>query len=66
MSYIATIVGISGSERYLGKDGAVTESKQARRFRCEQSATEAAQEHIRVFPPVIQRAMRYAVMEEPK
>lgn len=60
-AHVAVIVGISGLERYLVRQGEVTERKRARKFRSEQSAARAADEHIKAQPGVIQRAMKYRV-----
>lgn len=62
MSYVAVISGISGVERYLGRDKCETpEKKKAKRFRSEDSARRAAEEHVQAFPPVITRAMQFRV-----
>lgn len=61
MSHVAVIVGIMGGERYLAKGHEVTEVKKARKFRSEKAAEQAALAHIRAYPPVIQRAMKYQV-----
>lgn len=62
MACIATIVGISGLERYLAHGREVTERKLARRFRSVRAASEAAEAHINAFPRVVARAMAYKVV----
>lgn len=60
MSYHAKIIGISGIERFLARDGGETaEKKRARRFRSDEAARAAARMHVAVFAPVVQRSMRY-------
>lgn len=62
-SHVAVIVGISGAERYLGRDRReVPEKKEAKRFRSPDAAERAAKAHIEAFPPVITRSMKYRVI----
>lgn len=66
MSHLAIIIGISGCERYLARDGAtpngeVERVNEARRFRAADSAERAAREHIGRFAPCVQRHMGFVV-----
>jgi hypothetical protein len=61
MSHVAIIVGIAGGERYLAHGKETIEAKQARKFRSEKAAEQAARDHIRAHPPFIQRLMKYQV-----
>lgn len=66
MAYIAVIVGLSGREFFLDRDGAAIEQeKGARRFRSEPAAESAAQAHLtdvsRRYCPAVARGMSYRV-----
>jgi hypothetical protein len=65
MSHHAIIAGLSGSERYMAKDGAAhpetSNAKQARRFRSAESAGTAAKTYLATFPGFIQRGMSFRV-----
>lgn len=62
MAHVAVIVGISDVERFLAPNGTESwEEKGARRFRSPETAKAAAQAHIKAFPPVIQRYMKFRV-----
>lgn len=64
MAHLAKIIGLV-TERYLTKSRDESpDKKRAKRFRSEKAAEQAAQEHIKAFPPVIQRAMKYQVLPE--
>lgn len=61
MTHIVIITGVSGRESYLGQGREVLEEKRARKFRSPDSAATAGQAHIRAYPPVVQRAMKFKV-----
>lgn len=62
MSHLAVIVGISGSEYYLGPgEGTTTTRAAARRFRSDGSATTAAERHVNAQPPVVRKHMDFRV-----
>lgn len=61
MSFVAIIVGLSGDEFYLARQGETTEAKKAQRFRSPQTAEGAAQGHINAQKPVVARHMAFRV-----
>lgn len=66
MSHIVIIVGLSGREFFLDRDGAAVEqAKSAKPFRSESAATVAAQDHLagvsRRYCPAVARGMSYRV-----
>lgn len=66
MSHIVVIVGLSGREFFLDRDGqAVEAEKKARRFRSEASAAGAGRDHLAAvsqrYCPAVARGMSYRV-----
>lgn len=60
-THVAVIVGISGNERFLCHREVVDDRKLAQRFRSEKSARIAADAHLKEWPGVIQRQMKFRV-----
>lgn len=66
MSHIVVIVGLSGREFFLDRDGAAVEqAKNAKPFRSEHAAVGAAEAHLtevsRRYCPAVARGMSYRV-----
>lgn len=66
MSYVVVIVGLSGREFFLDRDGAAIEAaKEARCFRSESAAAGAGKGHLedvsRRYCPAVARGMSYRV-----
>ncbi len=61
-NFVEIIVeGISGLERYLARGRETPEEKEARRFRSDRAATEAADAYIKAYPACIARQMKFKV-----
>lgn len=62
MAHLAKITGISGCERFLANRCEVDDVKKAKRFRSEEAAKRAAEAHIKAYPRVVQRAMKFEIV----
>lgn len=61
MNYVVVVRGIAGGERFLAQEREVELREQARKFRSDRAAIDAASDHLAQFAPVIQRQMGYRV-----